>query len=118
MSMPAYLEVAVVASTERPLHQAASMPALNKKGVAPRYRLVSLDRPTTPGVEHFGSVPPEQIGFWVALDTEALDRCKALPAYPRGFYDHWLPERVAYVTSSTELEEVAAEIWEAFCATS
>lgn len=125
MSMPQYLEIAVVASNEAELRPLEKLDAVEKTGIAPRYRFVTLDAPENPRVIHMDRLEQQQIGLWVALDDEAMSRCQAVyeelsshPGYSRGFYDHHLPAAVVRVKDRDEFLALTEKVWEAFCATS
>lgn len=118
MSMPQYLTVAVVSTTARGLKLVQGVPALSASGVVPRYILVTLKPTFSMATVRLKSLQANTVGLWVALDAKALQACQALPAYSRGFYDHWLPERAVLVSSRVEFEALTKKIWEAFCASS
>ncbi len=92
--------------------------ALSASGVVPRYILVTLKPAFSMATVRLKNLKADTVGFWVALDAKALQACQALPAYSRGFYDHWLPERAVLVSSRAQFGAVTKKNWEAFCATS
>lgn len=74
MSMPQYIEIAVVASNEEGFKPIEGIGALTKSGIAPRYKLATIHRPKSPGVTQLDHLPTKRIGLWVALDDESMDR--------------------------------------------
>jgi hypothetical protein len=125
MSMPQYLEIAVVASNESGFGSIEKLDAVFKPGIAPQYKLVTLDAPKSPLVIHMNRLDHQRIGLWVALDDEAMRRCQAAyqelasrPGYSRGFYDDHLPTAVVQVKDQNEFRALTEKVWEAFCATS
>jgi len=66
----------------------------------------------------FGSVRVNSFDYWIALDTNALRACHAIPRYDRGHYGQQLPEFVCLVDGLEEFETVAALVWQAFCESS
>lgn len=118
MSMPAPIQVAVVAATEVGLAIAKGSPAFSTSGVAPSYKLVTLKHPKSSDVFSFAQLRPDTFGLWVTLDHEARQACEAIPAYSRGFYDHWLPQAVVFAGNREQFDQVVAKVWDAFCATS
>lgn len=125
MSMPLYLEVAVVATDESSFVLIRGIPAISKTGIAPRYRLAALHRPKVRDVTPFDDLAERSIGYWVALDDNAFAKCKEVfaklasnPSYSRGFYDSHLPIAVVLVKTREEFGEITEKVFEAFCATS
>ena len=118
MSMPAHIQVAVVAATEAGLAVVKDSPALSRSGIAPRYTLVTLEHAKSSDTSSLAQLRPDTIGLWVALDHEAMHACEAIPAYSRGFYDHWLPHAVVFAGNRGQFDLVVAKVWDAFCATS
>ena len=118
MSMPASLEVAVVAATAERLAAVADHPAISAEGIVPRYRLVALDCARAPDVRAFADVATRRFGYWIALDDDAFRACRAVPRYSRGFYDHWLPDPVVRVDGRAQFDAVVERVWDAFCSTS
>ena len=72
MSMPLYLEVAVVATDESSFDLIRDIPAISKTGIAPRYMLAALRFPKDHDVIPFDDLTERSIGYWIALDDNAV----------------------------------------------
>lgn len=125
MSMPQYMEIAVVSVTEDGLALIDGIEAITRSGIAPRYRLVTIQLPQRPDVTPFGQLDDRQIKLWVALDDESMRRCRwryrllaARPGYDRGFYDQSLPVAVVRIKDRQAFEALTERVWDAFCASS
>jgi hypothetical protein len=125
MSMPQYIEIAVVASSSEALQSVTKGARISEPGIAPKYFLVALDKPTGKRVIGLSELKHEHILLWVALDNSARHKCDELHQqnvgnknYSRGFYDAHLPEPVVRVESNAEFKKKVAAIYDAFCATS
>ena len=125
MSMPLYIEIAVVSYNESGFKEIEGIDALSKTGIAPRYVLVTLDHPMKKGITQIDRLKHESIGLWVALDDDALSKSlqvykdmSSRPNYSRGFYDYHLPTAVVRVDGHDEFKTLTERVWEAFCATS
>jgi len=125
MSMPQYIEIAVVSSSINGFEPIQGVRALATAGIAPRYRLVTIHPPERHGVTHLDLLETAQIGLWVALDDESMHRCQELytalssrPGYSRGFYDDLLPVAVIRIKDLGEFLALTDKVMEAFCASS
>lgn len=125
MSMPQYIEIAVVASSEDGLKLIEGIDAISETGIAPRYKLVTIHPPRGDGVTQFSQLNATRVGLWVALDDQSMRMCQrryrllsCLPWYGRGFYDESLPIAVVRIKDRGEFQALAKKVWDAFCASS
>jgi hypothetical protein len=125
MSMPQYLEVAVVGKEEKLVKTITKGVPISQPGIAPKYHLVSLSPATHKRFTEFESLNFEHVLVWIALDKESASKCKiainknkSRKNYERGFYDYHLPDSLLFATSNKEFHLLTTKIYEAFCATS
>jgi hypothetical protein len=125
MSMPQYIEIAVVASKSDTIRAITKGAKISEPGIAPRYFLASLDKPSGKRVINLSELESDRILFWIVLDDKAKSECEKLHLkntknikYSRGFYDIHLPDPVIQVSSNSEFNKLIKVVYEAFCATS
>ncbi len=125
MSMPQYIEIAVVGATEETVSAMTAGAVLPNSGIAPRYHLLSLTIPDKGICQCFSDVNTDRVLYWVALDQESLlasqnasQHNSSRDGFSRGFYDSYLPETVVLVDDNQQFIAETRKIMEAFCATS
>jgi hypothetical protein len=125
MSMPQYIEIAVVGATEKRVLEMTDGASIPESGIAPRYHLVSISSSNGGRCQDFSKLNYERVLYWVALDDESLKLCTEASAqnssrkgFSRGFYSQYLPSSVIKVHSNQQFIEETHRITEAFCATS
>jgi len=125
MSMPQYIIIAVVSSNMATLKKITKDALIFQPGVAPRYKLVTLDGKEGKRITSLEEIEVHRILLWIALDDAALAKCNEMnsqnlenPHYNRGFYDQHLPNPVIKIDSPDHFRNKVEEISEAFCATS
>jgi hypothetical protein len=125
MSMPQYIEIAVVGETESRVKEMIRGVSLPTSGIAPKYHLISLALPSEGICQSFSKLNYDRVLYWVALDDKSFITCqkatdenRAKDGFCRGFYDTHLPEVVVQVRSNEQLINETHKIAEAFCATS
>ena len=123
--MPQYIEIAVVSSDIEALRAITKDSPISQPGIAPKYHLVALHKPSGKRVIGLSELDNIRVLFWVALDEQAKIVCEEFhrrntnnKQYSRGFYGDLLPEPVILVKSSTEFKEVVHKVYKAFCASS
>ena len=72
MSMPQYIEIAVVASTEEQLKPLIKGAKIRQPSVAPKYLLLSLRKPSSKKVLYFSDLNPDHVLYWIAINDEAF----------------------------------------------
>ena len=76
MSMPQYIEIAVVSSDSEALRSITKGSRISQPGIAPKYHLVALDKPNGKRVIGLSELDSTRVLFWVALDEMAKDTCE------------------------------------------
>lgn len=125
MSMPQYIEVAVVGADQTTVRSLTKGAPISKPGIAPRYHLVSLSGSSSKKIKAFSDLKYDRVILWVALDKQSEAVCidaiktnESRPGFGRGFYDTHLPESLIIVGTKNDFLAVTSKIYEAFCATS
>lgn len=125
MSMPQYIEIAVVGADQKTVKSVTKGAPISQPGIAPKYHLVSLSDASSKRITKFSELSYDRVFVWVALDEESKSICESAiknnerrSGFDRGFYNHHLPESLITVENKNDFLSTTKKIYEAFCATS
>ncbi|ELH0894802.1 hypothetical protein Q9887_001683 [Vibrio fluvialis] len=125
MSMPQYIEIAVVGADQKTVKSVTKGAPVSQPGIAPKYHLVSLSDASSKRITKFSELNYDRVYVWIALDEESKSVCESAiqnnerrTEFDRGFYSHHLPESLIVVGNKNEFLSTTKKIYEAFCATS
>jgi len=125
MSMPQYIEIAVVGADQKIVKSITKGAPISQPGIAPKYHLVSLSEVTSKRLVNLAELNYERVLLWVSLDEQSKLACENAikinekrAGFDRGFYDQHLPESLIVVGTKNEFLATTKKIYEAFCETS